>query len=231
MKSLSEILASVAALIMLVFCFQVSTFAQTAGNVGEDRGSKVIRIGVLLPKVQLAEASGEISPEEALRSTYAALMNSDSFQLVALNSRLTSLALDEAKKRECDYILNVDLNQEEKKSGGGLFGKVLKDTASRTTYDAARRVPTGSGTGERIVSNAAQDAIIGTGYTMSNMAVTVKKNDKFVLDYNLTITESGSVVHTNKIESKAQKNNDPVLMEMIEQSANDLVSVLKRKKL
>jgi hypothetical protein len=230
MRYLSKCFAGFASM-LLVICLQSSTFGQNAGDVGGDSGSKVIRIGVLLPKVQLSAASGEVSPQEALRNTYAALMNSDSFQLVALDARLTSLAFEEAKKLECDYILNVDLSQEVKKSGGGFFGKVLNDAASRSTYEVASKVPTGGGTGERIVTSATQNAIIETGYTMSQMSVTVKKNDKFVLDYNLTMTDSGSVIHTNKIESKAQNNNDPVLMQMIEQSANDLVTVLKRKKL
>jgi hypothetical protein len=134
--------------------------------------------------------------------------------------------LAEATKKNCDYILNVDLEQSEKKSGGGgLFGKIARDTGRRATYETAVKVPYGSGTGERIARTTAQSAIINTGYTLSNMTVEVKKNDKFTLDYNLT-TAKGDAFYSNKIETKAKKNNDDVLMKMIEQSGEDIVKVL-----
>ncbi len=229
MKNLSNGLFSLFWIFTILLCLNMVALAQgSAGDTDSDSGTKIIRIGVLMPKVQLTEAKGEVEPEVALRNTYAALLNSDQFEIIALDSRLTSLALDEAKKKSCDYILNVDLAQEAKKSGSGLFGKVLRDTGNRATSETASKVPWGGGTGERIAGTTARSAILNTGYTMSNMSVEIKKNDKFTLDYNLTATATGDVFHTNKLEAKAKKNNDPVLMELIEESANDLVTVLKK---
>ena len=218
-------------ILVVIALFALSSFvsAQEPDQAVATEATHDIKIGVLMPKVQLTEVSGEVDAETALRNTYAALMNSKYYQLVALESRLTSLALQEAKELGCTYILNLDLSQEVKKSGGGLFGKIIKDAGSRTTYEAMTKVPGGGGTGERIARSSAQSAILDTGYTMSNMAVTVKKNDKFVLLYNLTLAETGSVVHSKTLEEKAEKNNDTVLMRMIEESANDLVAVLKSR--
>jgi hypothetical protein len=217
--------------IIITLCL-ITLGQDQAGDVQADGGSKITRIGLLLPKVNLVEAEGEVDPAEALRSSYAIMINSDLFEVVALESKITSLALDEANKLNCDYILKVDLDQEQKKKSGGLFGgiadRVARDTGRRTTRETARRIPYGGGTGEQIARTTAQSAIINTGYSMANMKVKVKKNDKFILDYNLT-TAKGQSFYSNKIEAKAKGNNDDTLMKIIEQSANDMVITLKKK--
>ena len=230
MKKLSKNLFSICLVLTFVFCLNLVAFGQggEAGEIDTDGGSKVVRIGVLLPKVKLTEAKGEVAPEEALRSTYAVLLDSDLFEVVALKSKLTSLALREAEKLKVDYILNVDLEQIQKKKKSGLFGRIARDTTRSTTRETARRVPYGGGAGERIARTTAQSTIINTGYTMSDMTVKVRKNDKFTLDYNLT-TPKGKVFYSNKLEAKAKKKNDETLMNLIEESANDMVTQLTKK--
>lgn len=216
--------------ILMVFSLSVFTFGQTAGETAKgDEGTKVIRIGVVMPKVELADANGEVEPGAALRNTYAALINAETIQIVPLEARLTTLALDEAAKKECDFILNLSLIQEIAKSGGGaLFGKIARDTGRRATWEASSTVPYGGGTGERIARTTAQSAIINTGYTMSNMTYKVKKSDKFVLDYLLT-TAKGETILENTIDAKAKKNNDDkVLLGLIEQSANEIVLAIRK---
>lgn len=227
MKNLSKGTLILFGLLIITLSFNLQTFAQDeAGEIVSNSGSKVMRIGILMPKVKLNEATGEMEPEEALRNTYAVLLNSDLFEVIALESKLTTLALNEATKKNCDYILNVDLEQIEKKSGGSKwFGKVARDAGNRATYETARKVPYGSGAGERIARSTAQSAIINTGYTLSDMTVEIKENDKFILNYNLT-TAKGDAFYSNKIETKAKKNNDDVLMKLIEQSGEDIVKVL-----
>ncbi len=229
MKPFSRSIFSVFSVVALTFCVGLTAFAQDgAGDVDADGGSKIIRIGVLMPKVNLREATGDVEPGVALRNTYGALLNGDYFELVALDAKLTSLVLSEARKKNVDYILHIDLEQVAKKKRSGLFGKIARDTGRRASWETARKVPYGGGTGGRIARTTARSAILNTGYTMSNMSVEVKKNDKFKLEYNLTNTGTGKVFHTKKIEAKAKKNNDAVLMRIIEESANDMVLALKK---
>ena len=136
---------------------------QTAGDVRGDGGTKVTKIGILMPKVVLKEATGEVSPAEALRNTYGALLNSDSIEIVAIGARLTSLAIEEAAKKNCDYLLNISLVQERKKRGGGLFGRIARDTGKRATWETANKVPYGRSTGGRIARTTARSTIINTG--------------------------------------------------------------------
>ncbi len=216
--------------IFAVLNLTVFTFSQSAGDTAQgDEGTKVIRIGVVMPNVELQDANGEVEPGAALRNTYAALINAETIQIVPLEARLTTLALDEAAKKECDFILNLSLVQEIAKSGGGgLFGKIARDAGQTATWEASSKVPYGGGTGERIARSTAQSAIVNTGYTMSNMSYKVKKSDKFVLDYLLT-TAKGETVLEKTIDAKAKKNNDDkVLLGLIEQSANEIVLAIRK---
>ena len=214
-------------LLMVVFLTAIAANAQVAGDDDEgDPGNKVIRIGVLMPEVQLTDAKGELEPGEALRSTYAALMNSEKIELVKLDSKLSALAISEAKKLECDYILKVNLSQKTKKSGGGIFGRVIRDTGNRATYEASTKVPYGGNTGTRIARTTARSAIIRTGYTMSNMSIKVRKNDEFKIAYTLS-TGEGKSVKDEELKAKAKKkNDDKVLLNLIEKSANNIATVI-----
>ena len=211
-----------------LFSLAVTGLSQTAGGevVTGNRGSKVIRVGVVMPKVDIKATEGEVAPGEALRATYAALLNSEVIELIALDSKLATLALTEAAKHECDYILNLSLNQIVKKSGGGLFGRVLRDAGNQATYEASSKVPYGGNAGTRVARRTARSTIINTGYTMSNMSVKVKKNDKFVLNYGL-MTAKGKTVSDKEYKAKAKKkNDDKILMGLIESSANDIAKFI-----
>ena len=213
-----------------ILSLSVITFGQTASDADQgDQGSKVTRIGVVMPKVSLKEAKGDMEPGAALRNTYAALLNGETLQIVALDARLTSLALEEAAKKEVDFILNLTLLQEsKKKSGGGLFGRVARSAGRQATWETSRQVPYGGTAAGRVGRTAARSAIINTGYTMSNMTYKIKKSDKFTLDYLLTDVK-GKVLLEKSIDGKAKKkNDDKVLLALIEKSANDIVGIVRK---
>ena len=214
-------------IVITILSLGIVAFGQ-AGDVDEgDQGSKVTRIGVIMPKVSLMEAKGEIEPGAALRNTYAALLNSETILIVALDARLTTLALEEAAKKEVDYILNLSLMQESKKSsGGGLFGRVARSAGRQATWETSRQVPYGGTAAGRVGTAAARSAIINTGYTMSNMTYKVNKSDKFTLDYLLT-DPKGKTILEKSIDGKAKsKNDDKILLALIEQSANDIAGAV-----
>mgnify|MGYP000625064366 CR=1 FL=1 len=215
----------------LILGFTFVASAQTAGDPGGqgEEGTKVMRIGVLMPKVDLVEAKGDMEAAAALRNTYAVLLNSETIQVVALNSRLASLALEEAQKKNVDYILNLRLFQEQKKKKSGLFGRIARDTGRRATWETARKVPYGGSTGGRIARTTARSAIINTGYTLSSMKIKIKKSDKFILDYALTDAKGESLL-SKTIEAKAKKkNDDQILIKMFEESGEDIVSILRKR--
>ena len=211
----------------------MSVFAlgQVAGDIEEEgeKGSKVLRVGVVMPSVTLTQATGEVDPGTALRNTYAALLNSETVELVPLDAKLTMLAIEEAAKKKCDYILKLTLTQEQKKRGGGMFGRIARRTGRSATYETGRRVPYGGSTGGRIARAATRSAIINTGYTISNMSLKVKKNDKFTINYLMTNAKGKSVLDKSLNKKAKKKNDDKVLIGLIEQSANDILTTLRKR--
>lgn len=215
----------------LVSLFAVVGFSQSDASASSetesDGGSKVIQVGVLLPKVELKDATGKISPSEALRNSYGALLNSDSIQLVALKSTLTSLALEEAKKHGIDYILKLSLIQERKKSGGSkLFGRVVGSTGRVVTGSVAQQVPYGGSVGTRVARSAARSAILSTGYALTDMTIKIKKKDKFTLQYGLTDKEGNEVLDKTVVVKMKKKNDDKQLLDMITNSAEDIAGAI-----
>jgi hypothetical protein len=100
-----------------------------------------------MPKAQMT--AGDSAPAAAaLRNTFAAYLNSPNIELVALNARLPSQALEEAKQSNCDYVLYVSLTQ--KQGGGGMFGKALGNIAS----SAVGHLPGGRNAGEAAARSA-----------------------------------------------------------------------------
>lgn len=111
--------------------------ATSAGVAAASTAKKpgVIRIGLITPKVEVSSGDAA-STTETLRNSFAGQLNNANIELVALSARQLSQALDEARQRECDYLLSVSLTI--KKGGGSMFGRAIGNIAS-----AATGVPTG----------------------------------------------------------------------------------------
>src|SRR6185369_7336066 len=80
-----------------------TTATTLPSNVGSKQAG-VIRIGLVLPKVQLS--SGDATQAaEALRNELGAYLKAQNVEVIPLSARLTSAVSDEARKSECDYVL------------------------------------------------------------------------------------------------------------------------------
>ena len=188
MKSFTKYLQSFFWILTIFLCLNTLAFGQEGEDKPTDAGTKVLKVGILLPDVKLKDAQNEKDLALALRNTYAVLLKADTVQIVALEGQDTTFSLGEAAKKECDYIISLGLSQTKKRSKspfGSVFDRVKQRTGERATIEAARNVPRGGGTGEKIARTAAQTAIIDTGFTLSSIDIKIKKKDKFYLNYKI----------------------------------------------
>lgn len=176
------------------------------------------RIGIVMPKAQMSSADSA-DAAAALRNTFAAYLNSPNIELVALNARLPSQALEEAKQSNCDYVLYASLTQ--KKGGGGMFGKALGNIAS----SAIGRLPGGRNAGEA----AARSAAITGVYTAADISGSIKSKDELTLEYKLESTDAArpGLVSTDK--AKARSDGEDVLTPLVEKAAQAVVDVIAGK--
>jgi hypothetical protein len=183
----------------------------------------VKRVGVLLPKVNLNDVSEKVDPAVAIQNTFAALLNSESIELIPLDARLNALALKEALDKECDYILKIDLTQKQKKKGGGFFNRILDKTADSTVSDVTSKVPTSN----KIGGDVGRETAVDVGQEINQVEFTISKKDEFILDYELS-TPKAKAITKNSLKAKAEKDDDDVLMPLIEKAANEIAEFLLR---
>ena len=195
--------------------------ASTASNVATSSTPKkpgVIRIGIILPKVQLT--SGDpMQAAETLRKSFAGYLNGPTIEVVSLSARLPAQAMEEARQSQCDYILSASMNV--KKGGGGsMFGKAIGNIAG----SAAGHIPGGGSA----TTGAARSAAITGVYTTAAIASTIKAKDELSLEYKLDSVETSKTVLSNTGKAKAKSDGEDILTPIVESSAQTILATIKK---
>ena len=179
----------------------------------------VIRIGLILPKVQLT--SGDAAQAaETLRKTFAGYLNGPTIEVVSLSARLPAQVLEEARQSQCDYILSASMNV--KKGGGGssMFGRAIGNIAG----SAAGHIPGGGSAS----TGAARSAAISGVYTTAAIASSIKAKDELSLEYKLDNVETAKTVASNNAKAKAKSDGEDILTPLVETSAQTIVATVKK---
>lgn len=190
----------------------------TAASAPKKEGA--VRIGIVTPKAQMS-AGGATEAAEAVRNTFADYLNGPTLEVVALNARLPSQALEEAKQSQCDYVLYTSLTQKKGGGGGGMFGRALGNIAGA----AAGHIPGGNTAGEA----AARSVAITTVYTTANIANSVKAKDELSLDYKLEATNGAKPGLASTAKAKAKSDGEDVLTPLIEKAAEAMLAVVTKR--
>jgi hypothetical protein len=198
-----------------------STPTSTAANVANSSTPKkpgVIRIGIMLPRVQLTSGDSA-QAAETLRKSFAGYLNGPTIEVVALSARLPAQALDEARQSQCDYILSASMNV--KKGGGGsMFGKAIGNIAG----SAAGQIPGGGSA----TTGAARSAAITGVYTTAAIASTIKAKDELSLEYKLDSVEASKTVLSNTAKAKAKSDGEDVVTPIVETTSRTIVSTVAK---
>ncbi len=182
----------------------------------------VKRIGVLLPTVSLVNAGDRVDPAEAVRSSLVSLLRSSSFEFLPLEARLNALALKEAADNDCDYVLKVTLTQKPEKEGG-LLSKVIDRAADSAITQTTSRIPMG----KNVPASVGRESVVGIGQEATQIEFTIRSKDEFILEFKMS-TPKGQAAAGNTLKAKATKDNDDVLIPLIEKAADEIASFLLR---
>ena len=179
----------------------------------------VIRIGLVLPKVQIS-AGDTAQAAEAVRSNFASYLKTPSVEVIPLSARLASAAAEEARQSECDYVLHVSMYV--KKGGGGsMFGRAIGNIAG----SAAGHIPGGGSAS----TGAARSAAIGGVYTTATIVSSIKAKDEVTLEYKLEPTNEANKRLANTAKAKASRDGEDVLTGLIEKAAGEVVSTVSQR--
>lgn len=177
----------------------------------------IMRIGLALPRAQVSGGDPHLAAE-GLRNSFASYLKGPSVEVIALDARLPVQALEEAKQKQCDFVLFSEMAVKKGK-GGGLLGKALGNAAGAAVWN----IPYGNTAGEA----AARAATVATVYTAADVARDFKTKDEVSLDYKLQKVD-GTIVATNGLKAKVQADGEDVISPMVEKSSEGIVTAIRK---
>ncbi|HQU82457.1 MAG TPA: hypothetical protein PKY59_05005 [Pyrinomonadaceae bacterium] len=217
MKNLS--IRSIGFLTLLFAIFSAtSLFAQDAAPKPDavPTVSPTVRIGVPLPKGQFSEGVDGAMMSAGIRDLVSQYLQGSNIELVPLEAKLASALADEAKEKNCNYVLNIAVTQKKGGSGGfGMFKKIAPVLASATPL---------AGLGGSIAGQVAGSVAQGAIYSAANMSSTTKSKDTFTLEYSLVPTTGGAAKASNSLKAKANSDGEDVISPMIEKVAEAILT-------
>ena len=186
----------------------------TTTSATTDKKPGVIRIGLVLPKVQVT-AGDAAQTAEAVRNSFASHLNAPNVEVVTLNAA----SAEEARQKQCDYMLSVSMTV--KKGGGGsMFGRSIGNIAGA----AAGHIPGGSTAG----SAAARSATIAGVYTAATIAENTKAKDELSLDYRVDYADRPSTLLADTAKAKAKADGEDILTPQVEKAAQAILAAVRK---
>ena len=191
----------------------VSPRAEGSSSVGAKKAGTV-RIGIAGVKV-ISVGEGIAAPDLAatIQNTLGDLLKGTKIEVVQLEARLASAQADEARQKECDYILLATASHKKGGGGGFGFGKMLAQTVGQTGIGH-----TGSVAGN-IAGQVATTAIV----TASSFSSNVKNKDELTLDLKLTSIADNIVALARQFKAKAKSDGDDIISTVLEQAAQAIL--------
>lgn len=181
--------------------------------------AQVTRI-CLAPASVEASSGSATAASDAARETFISYLTGPSLRPEPLKARLASQAKEEARQAGCPYLLLTTLKHVQKRSGGGLLGRMAAGAAQQGAWEAG--VASGSAAG-RIAGQAAYGA---AGQAAYNYAVTIHDKDEVSLGYRLE-TADGKVLLDQRDKRKAKQDGEDLLSPMVEKAAGEIVTAAK----
>jgi len=221
MKNLSIRAIGLLTLLFAIFS-ATSLFAQGVLQKPEaaPEVAQTVRIGVPLPKGQFSEGVDGAMMSAGIRDLVSQYLQGSNIELVPLEAKLASALADEAKEKDCNYILNIAVTQKKSSGGFGMFKKIAPVLASATPL---------AGVGGNIAGQVAGQVAQGAIYSAANMSSNTKSKDTFTLEYSLVSTEGGAAKVSNSLKAKANSDGEDVISPMIEKVAEAILTATTAK--
>ena len=180
-------------------------------------------VGVVLPQGQLAATPDASEP---LRQSLITQLHSRSVEAVPLTAGSGSSADAEAQAKHCDFVLYTRL---EKKSGGGVFGKL----GAFGKFASLARMEMGGKAASSMAGAAMQQAASSTAsagaqqLTAGQQQATptagtlsaIKQGDTVTFDYRLVAVGTASAVKSETLSGKAESDGEDVVSPLLAQTA------------
>jgi hypothetical protein len=194
----------------------------STSNGAEDKKPGVVRLGLANVKTgSVGEGLNAQDLAAAIKNSLVEYLKTPKIELVQLEAKLPSAIADEAKEKQCDYVIYVNVSHKKGGGGGGfggMFGKVLAPAIGATGLGN-----TGSTAGN-IAGAVATRSIVSAGQMSSN----VKSKDEITLDVKLVSSADDSSPLAKQYKAKAKSDGEDIISPIIEQAAQAILDSVKK---
>lgn len=197
----------------------ISLAAQSQMAPGGDAPQTTpVCIAIMLPSVQGVEGSAT-EMGASVREVFTSFLTGPSLQAVALEARLASQAIEEARQKQCGHVLSVTLTRK-RGGGGGFLGKIAGQAGS----SAAWGIPGGS-----VGSAVARGAAVAATEAVSELAASTKAKDDMRLEYKLTSLDGKTELGPKTDKAKARADGEDLLTPLVEKAAEAIAAAAAGK--
>ena len=171
-----------------------------------------IRIGLVTPRVNTVGGGGGQGEAASLRSTLTSFLAGSNIETIDLKARLDNLVMNEAQKRDCDFVIYMTLLRKRPSSskGSAPFESIMGNVGG----GAGSKVP-GTKVANEISTQAAK--------VSSTIASLSKANDELTFEYKLVTGVGARPVATKSTKAKVKSDGEDVLTPMIESAAQAIL--------
>ena len=175
-----------------------------------------IRIGLVTPRMNSGGMGGQ-SEAASLRSTLTSFFAGSNIETVDLKARLDNLIINEAQKRECDFVLYTTLVRKRASSSKG--GAPLESIMGNV----------GGGVGNKVPGTKVANEISNQAARVSNTIASLSKaNDEITFEYKLVSSVGARPVATKSTKAKVKSDGEDVLTPMIESAAQAILEATSK---
>ena len=186
-------------------CIHGDAAPPTRSNLPEDC------VSVVLPTVE-GMSGNAVEVATGIRDLMVSYLG-PSTRAVALDAKLPSQAIDEARQKGCEPLLFTTVT---KKSGGGRLTKAFGQAAGNSAW----YLPGGGS----VAGTAARVAAAGALQAVSSVAASTKAKDEIRLEYRLQ-TAGGQIQFGPKSEAKkASADGEDILTPVVMRAAEAIVN-------
>jgi sulfate adenylyltransferase subunit 1 (EFTu-like GTPase family) len=185
---------------------QASAATQSAGR---------LRVCLAPPSAQLPGISGD-DAAAAVRDAFKSYLTGPSLEAEVLSARLPSQAHEEAKQKQCRFVLYTTAVQERKQSSG-LLGRI----AAGAMQSGASQVAANTGSAStRVLASAAAGGAASTYYGSFTQS-----SDRLTLTTRVEFPD-GNVLARGSETRKAKSDREDLLTPLVERMAGQVVTAM-----
>lgn len=174
-------------------------------------------VGLMLPSV-VGAAGDATAIATGIRDLLASYLTGPSIRTLAIEARLTPLAIEEARAKSCGTILVVKVTQQRREGGGGLLGR----TIGRAAQSAAIYTPTGSAAGA-----IARGTVMTGGEALSALSESTKAKDGLRVEHTLLRAEVATpAAAPSELVARAKRDGEDLLTPLVERIAEVVVTAV-----